>query len=494
MIYSCLMAENLKEKTVTGVLWSAVQKFGSTALSFISTIVLARLLTPEDYGCIGMLSIFLAVASTCIDGGFGSALIQKQRPTREDYSTIFYWNLGLALVLYIILFFSAPAIARFYNLPLLCSVLRVQGVVLIINAIRIVQTNQLRKQLKFKKIASVDLSVAALSLAVTIYLAWKGFGVWALVAQQLMVSVLTTSIYWITGHWWPLLTFSKQSFKELFGFGGFILLSNLINTFCNNIQGLLIGKFYNPATMGYYSKAKSTEELSSTFISSVIDQVSYPVLAEAQNDKEYLIRMLRKFIGVLAYVTFPIMLLLILLAKPLFILLYSERWLSSVPYFQILCLAGMAICLQGINYYAIAAVGKSGKLFLGTLVKRGVGLLLIIGGLLLAGMKGLLGGMVLSAYFIYLVNAFLVSKHVGYSLAQQFKDLLPMILTSIVSFVLAFIVGYVLKPFANMYITGVAQLIVFAIVYLVMSKLMRLEEFDNSLEILYIFTNKLKKK
>ena len=263
------MAENLKDKTITGVLWSAVQKFGSTALTFISTIVLARLLLPEDYGCIGMLAIFMAVASTFIDGGFGSALIQKKNPTREDYSTMFFWNLGLSVFLYLILFLSAPLIARFYKLDVLCPVLRVQGVVLIVNAVRIVQTNQLRKQLKFKKIASVDLSVSTVSLAVTIYLAYKGYGVWALVVQQLLVSVLTTFIYWTTSHWTPLLVFSKQSFKELFGFGGYVLLSNLINTLCNNIQGLLIGRLYNPATMGYYSKAKSTEELSSTFISNI---------------------------------------------------------------------------------------------------------------------------------------------------------------------------------------------------------------------------------
>lgn len=484
------MAENLKEKTVIGVVWSAVQKFGSTAVSFISTIVLARLLTPEDYGCIGMLSIFLAVASTFIDGGFGSALIQKQRPTREDYSTIFYWNFSLSVVLYVILFFSAPAIARFYNLPLLCSVLRVQGVVLIINAIRIVQTNQLRKQLKFKKIASVDLSVAALSLVVTIYLAWKGFGVWALVTQQLMVSVLTTSIYWITGHWYPLLTFSMQSFRELFSFGGFILLSNLINTFCNNIQGLLIGKFYNSATMGYYSKAKSTEELSSTFISNIIDQVSYPVLAEAQNDKAYMIRMLRKFIGVLAYVTFPIMLVLMLIAKPVFVLLYSERWVQSVPYFQILCFAGIAICLQGINYNAVAAIGKSKDLFKWTIIKRLVALCFVVGGLALWGIKGILLGTVFGSFFIYFVNAGLVSKHVGYTAGQQFKDFLPILVVSLVACSCSYLVGILLG--FNMYVDGLVKLIVFCTVYFSMSVAFKLEAYQSAKDVVCSFLNKTK--
>ena len=267
------MAEDLKTKTVSGVIWSCLQKFGSTMLSFISTIVLARLLTPEDYGYIGMLAIFLAIATTFIDGGFGSALIQKKQPSHEDYSTIFFWNFGLSIVLYIVLFFAAPFIASFYKLPLLNKILRVQGLVLIINAIRIVHANQLRKQLRFKKIVTIDMTVATISLVVTIFFAWKGFGVWSLVVQQLIVSILTTVIYWVTGHWLPQLTFSKRSLKELFGFGGFILLSNLINTFCNNIQGLLIGKFYSPASLGYYSKASGTEKLSASLISSVMDQV-----------------------------------------------------------------------------------------------------------------------------------------------------------------------------------------------------------------------------
>lgn len=475
------MAENLKDKTITGVLWSAVQKFGSTALTFISTIVLARLLLPEDYGCIGMLAIFMAVASTFIDGGFGSALIQKKNPTREDYSTMFFWNLGLSVFLYLILFLSAPLIARFYKLDVLCPVLRVQGVVLIVNAVRIVQTNQLRKQLKFKKIASVDLSVSTVSLAVTIYLAYKGYGVWALVVQQLLVSVLTTFIYWTTSHWTPLLVFSKQSFKELFGFGGYVLLSNLINTLCNNIQGLLIGRLYNPATMGYYSKAKSTEDLSSTFISNIMDQVTYPVLSEAQNDKELMIRMLKKFIGVLAYVTFPIMLLLILLAKPIFVLLYSDRWLPSVPYFQILCIAGLFICLQGINYYAVAAVGKSDSLFKGTLLKRSIGLVLIIGGLALFGIKGLLVGMVLGSFSIYFINAYLVSKHVGYKLVQQFCDLLPIIALAGLSFCLSYFICRNIN--SNMYIIGLIELSIFISIYVFCSSALKLSSFETMKQI-----------
>lgn len=484
------MAENLKDKTVTGVVWSAFQKGGSVLVGFISSIVLARLLTPEDYGLIGMLAIFIAVSEVFINGGFGSALIQKKRPTDEDYSTFFIWNLTISVSLYGVLFLCAPLIARFYNQEILCSILRINGIILIINAVSLVQTYQLRKQLNFKKIGTIEVSVSALSLLVCIYFAWKGYGVWALVIQGLLGATIKTLLFWMTSKWRPMLKFSVQSFKELFGFGGFILLSNLVNTFCNNIQGLLIGKFYNPATMGYYSKAKSTEELSSSFIAQVIDQVAFPVLAEAQNDNAYMIRMLKKFIGVLAFLTFPIMLLLILLAKPVFVVLYSDKWLSSVPYFRILCLAGIAICLQGITYYAIAAIGKSKIMFMWTLVKRGIGLCFIVGGLAVWGINGLLVGMVLTSFIVYFINAGLVSKHIGYTGRQQFRDLLPVILVSAASFLVAFLIGHFLH--LNMYVEGAIQLAVFAAIYLGLSVSFKLDAFAFSKEVVGSLFGKIK--
>jgi O-antigen/teichoic acid export membrane protein len=486
------MAENLKDKTVTGVVWSAFQKGGSILVSFVSTIVLARLLTPEDYGLIGMLAIFIAVSEVFINGGFGSALIQKKRPTDLDYSTFFIWNLTISVFLYGVLFLCAPLIARFYEQEILCSILRINGLILIINAVSLVQTYQLRKQLNFKKIGTIEVSVSVLSLIVCIYFAWKGYGVWALVIQTLFAGVLKTLAFWLSSKWRPMLKFSVQSFMELFSFGGFILLSNLVNTFCNNIQGLLIGKFYNPATMGYYSKARSTEQLSASFISQVIDQVAYPVLAEAQNDNAYMIRMLKKFIGVLAFLVFPTMLLLILLAKPVFVILYSDRWLPSVPYFQILCLAGLAICLQGINYYAVAAVGKSKDMFTWTLVKRGVGLVLVVGGLAVWGINGLLVGMVLTSFLVYFINAGLVSKHIGYTGLQQFRDLLPVILVSAASFFVAFLTGHFLH--LNMYVEGAIQLVLFGTVYLGLSALFKLDAFAFTKDVVGGLIHKIRKK
>lgn len=433
----------LKQKAISGVIWSSIQKFGTMGISFVSNIILARLLTPDDYGCVGMLMIFITVANTFIDGGFGSALIQKKQPTQEDYSTIFYWNLALSFILYAILFFTSPLIAGFYNLAMLSPVLRVQGLVLILNSLSIIQLNRLRKQLKFKKISIVNLTSATISVGVTIYLAYNGWGVWALVAQQLLMSFFNTVLFWIVAGWMPSFIFSYQSFKELFSFGGFILLSNLLNTLGNNIQGILIGKFFSSHTMGLYSQARKLEEVASTSLSNVVDQVSFPVLAEVKNDKTRLINVLRKLITSIAFFSFPIMLLLIAIAKPVIVLLYSSKWIECVPYFQILCVAGIAISLQNINYYAVAAIGKSKKLFFWTVIKRIISLGLIVIGFFIYGIWGLLGGMVLAAYIMYAINAVLVSVNVGYKFTSQVKDLMPILIISLISFALTILSTYI---------------------------------------------------
>lgn len=487
------MADNLKQKAAAGMVWTSIQKFAGMGISFISGIILARLLTPDDYGCIGMLSIFMVIASSFVDSGFGSALIQKKRPTQEDYSTVFYFNMAMAALMYIILFVSAPAIARFYNMPLLSSVLRVQGITLIISALSAIQGNQLKKQFRFKKIAIVHLLASVVSLTVTIYMAYRGFGVWALVASNLLLSFIPMIIYWLTNKWHPLWVFSKESFKELFGFGFYMFLTHMINNLCNNVQGLLIGRLYNPATMGYYSKAKGTEELASTSISHVMGQVTYPLYAEYQHDIPLLINAIKRITSSISFLTFPLMFLLILLAKPIFVLLYSDRWLGSVPYFQILCLAGIAICLQGVNYQAIAAVGKSKVMFSWTLIKRAIGLALIVGGLAAFGIKGLLVGMVMQSWLIYLINAYQVHKHIGYKLYTQLLDLLPILIMAIVSFAIAYCVVFIL-PDMNMYVLAIIRFVIFVAVYLGGAVNFQMESFRYVKETLPLFLTKFKKK
>lgn len=483
------MSASLKEQTLSGIIWSGLQKSGSLFLGFISSIVLARLLTPQDYGCIGMLAIFIAVSSTFIDGGFGSALIQKSKPTEEDYSTIFIWNLFLSSVLYTILFIGAPSVANFYKTPILSDVLRVQGVILVINALKIIPVNRLRKTLKFKTIAVTEVIVSSISLVITIILAWRGYGVWALVAQQISVSLLSAIMYWYSSKWKPCLRFSRTSLRELFSFGGYLLAANLINTFSNNIQGLLIGRFFNPVVTGYYSKARQTENLASTLVSQIMDQVSYPVLVQAKDNMQMMKAMLKKFIGILAFISFPMMALLILLAYPVFILLYSDTWVESIPYFQILCVGGLAVCLQGINYYAVAAIGKSRDIFKWTFIKRIIGLGLIIAGFYIGGINGLLWGSVMVSHLIYWINAYLCSKYIGYSLKEQFFDLIPIGVVTILSFGITYISEGFLPE--NIYVKGAIQFVIFCSLYLSLSLLLRIQSFENMREIVKILKKKL---
>lgn len=467
--------KSLRNQSVSGVVWSSVQKFGVLIITFVANMILARLLSPDDFGCIGMLAIFIGICDIFIDGGFAEALIQKKRPTQEDYSTIFYCNLSIAIVLYVVLFFSAPAIARFYNIPLLKNVLRVQGVILIINGFRIIQANQIRKNLKFKELSIIDLISAILALGTTIILAYNGWGVWALVAQQLCRSFITVFLMWFVNKWYPSLIFSIQSFKELFSFGGFVLLGNLVSTICGEIQGLLIGKFFNPATMGYYSQARKLESIPTSGLTAVINQVAYPVLSEAQHDNRSLILMIRRFIVSMAFLVFPLMLILILIGKPLIVACYSEKWLPAVPYFKILCLAGIPACLNGINYYAVAVKGRSKELFYGTLIKRGIGLCFVVGGLVLGGIKGILFGTVISTYISYIVNAIQVKRHVGYGLLSQIKDVLPVLICSAVTFCVVFLTTYYLR--LNMFLEGGIRLVFYGLLYFGASYIFKLEAF-----------------
>ena len=466
-----IMASSLKQQTISGMLWTSLQRFGTMGISFISNIVLARLLTPDDYGCIGMLMIFIALSSTFIDGGFGSALIQKKRPTTEDYSTIFYWNIFLSLVLYVVLYLCAPLVADFYNIELLSKVLQVQGVVLIINALGIIQANQLRKQLKFKALAKVNLAAAIASVVVAIAMAYMGCGIWSLVAQQIVQSLASTLLYWAYSSWRPIMSFSTKSFKELFGFGAFILLSNLINTFCNNLNGLFIGKFFNASSMGYFTQAKKLEDVFSTSIEAVILQVTYPILVEVKDNFEKLKNVLKQFNSLLLYVVAPLMLLLNLLAAPIIDLLLGEQWLPAVPYLEILAFQGIAISLQGVNYNAIASIGRSKELFQGTIIKRSMSVVLLISGMYLGGVKGILWGMTISSYFICFYNSVLVHKFVGYTLFRQFSDLFLIILLNAISYTLAYASNSIVK---EGYILHITMFIVYVISYLLLSFILKI--------------------
>ena len=467
--------KNLKQKTISGMIWSAFQRYSTMIITFISGIILARLLTPHDYGCIGMLSIFMVLAECFIDGGFGEALIQKKNPTQADYSTIFFWNIAMAILMYLVLYVSAPFIAFFYDMPLLCDVLRVQGIILFIFAFNIVQRNQLRKKMNFKVLSIVTIVTSVTSLTITILMAYHGYGVWSLVAQHIITALIPALVFWFYIKWRPQMTFSWKSLRELFSFGFYMFLTHVLNRFERQIQGLLIGKVYDSSTMGYYSKAFAVERLSSTSISQVMTQVTFPLYAEIQDDKAKLVNALKRLTMTLSYFTFPLMFILLLCAKPVFILLYSDRWVASVPFFQVLCIAGLAYCLQSVNNHTIAAIGKSKVMFFVTVIKRVIGISLIVFGLMLFGMEGLLVGVVLYTWVSYLINIYVVSKYIGYKWWRQLLNLSPVFIVSAVTAAICYGIGYILD--AEMYVDGILKLVLYVMIYLGWSLLFKPEAY-----------------
>ena len=455
---------NLKSKAVSGVFWATVQKYSVFFATFISDIILARLLTPYDFGCIGILTVFTVLAQTIVDGGFGSALIQKKRPEQEDYSTIFFWNIIIALFLYAVLYITAPQIAEFYAIPQLSSLLKVQGLILFAFSFNVVQWNLLIKKLDFKTIAIITVVTQVIAMIIAISMAYGSCGVWSLVAKNLVAAVLTSVLFWFFIKWRPLCVFSWQSFKSLFSFGLFMFLSNIFTIVSTRVQDLLIGKIFGASDLGYYTKASGVQHMATTCISQILEQITFPLYVEVQDNLIAMQNMVKRMTMTLCYMSFPLIFILLLVAKPLFVILYSEKWLMSVPYFQVLCIAGLAQCLQSVNFQTISALGKGEVNFRWTLIKRVAGIGFVVGGLLLWGMKGLILGAVVNAWFTYFVNIGLVSKYVGYKWYKQLKDLLPVTLASITAALISF---FTVSCFSlNLYVDGLLKIVVYMAFYL----------------------------
>ena len=343
------------------------------------------------------------------------------------------------------------------------------------------QLNKLRKELDFKSLSIVQLIATVFSVVVAVAMAYYGWGVWALVFQQIVVSLVTALLLWRVSLWRPTLCFSLKSFKELFAYGAFLLFSDLLNSVCENIQGLIIGRRYSVADMGFYSQARKMEEVPTVTISHVVATVTFPVFAKLQNDKARLCLAVRNSLKLMNFVNFPLMVLLMVVAEPLFIILFSDRWIDSVPYFRILCVAGLVNCLQSVNYQVTAAVGRSKALFRWNVVKRIVGLLLIFIGMYW-GVEGILWAVVGGFYFSFVVNAVVASSSTGYFLFQQVKDLIPFLILSIVSAAVSCLVLYVCD--SSILFMLLLPTVVYVGTYLFIAWVFKLPELDELVKII----------
>lgn len=461
-----------QSKVFKGVVWASVQRFGGLAISFISNMVLARLLTPDDFGTIGMLLFFLALSQTFIDSGFGSALIQKKEITESDISTVFYINFSISLIVYILLFLFAPAISRYYEVPVLVPLLRVMGITVVIQGFGIIQSTQLAKRMDFKKLAIANLSGTIVLATSGIIAALAGCGVWSLVIRSIANVVTITVLLWLFSNWRPSKSFSWQSVRDLFGFGGFMLLSSVLLTISNNVQALIVGKLFPARTLGNFTQARTLRNIPSEGIASVIGQVLYPDFSSHQDNNELLISRLNRSAYYLSFVVVPLMVLCILIADPLIHFVYGSQWDEAIPYFQILCIGGIPLCLQDININVIKAKGASNVLFICNLVKVVTYVIMMIIGAKAFGIYGFLWAMVIYTFLAYLVFAIVATHYLHTSIVEQLLGVLRCLMAIIPSTTSVYLLNQIIHT-SNLLIL-VIDIAVFCVMYFLVANVSKM--------------------
>lgn len=414
----------LKQKTVSGLLWSFIDNFINLGAQFVVGIVLARILFPREFGLIGMLTIFIAISQSFIDSGFSNALIRKKECTQTDYSTIFFFNLGVSLLCYILLFIFSSAISSFFGEPQLKALVQVLGIGLIINSFGIIQRTILTKSINFKLQTKVSFIASLGSGIIAISMALKGFGVWSLVALTLSRYAFTSTFLWVYTSWKPTLIFCKKSFNELFGFGSKLLLSGLIDTAYRNIYYLVIGKYFSAVELGLYTRADQFQSLPSSNLQTIIGRVSYPMLSSIQDDIPRLKEAYIKIIRSTMLITFILMLGMAAVAKPMIFTLIGDKWESTIIYLQLLCIVGMFYPLHSLNLNMLQVLGRSDLFLKLEIIKKILAVPIILIAILM-GIKAMIIGMIILSFIAYYLNSYWSGKMIGYSIIQQIKDILP---------------------------------------------------------------------
>lgn len=431
------MSESLKSKTVKGVFWSSIERFSVQGVQFIIQIIIARILLPSDYGLIGMLAIFMAVSQSLIDSGFSNALIRKQNCTNTDYSTVFYFNIVVGIVLYGILYFSAPLIANFYKTPELVLITRVVGITLFINPLTVVQRAILTKRVDFKTQTKASLTAAIISGVIAIVMAYSNYGVWALVVQTIINGVLTALLLWIFSKWAPHKVFSWVSFKEMFSFGSKLLISGLLDTVYRNLFTLVIGKQFNKTELGYYTRADQFAQFPSSNLTGIFGRVTYPILSTLQDDDAKLKEVYRKYLRLSAFGIFPLMTGLAALASPLIILLLTEKWSGVIILLQIVCFSYMWYPIHAINLNLLQVKGRSDLFLRLEIIKKGFGIIMLFITVPL-GIEAMCIGSIITSLIALVINTNYTGKLINIGFLKQMKDLFPTLLYAISMFLVIF--------------------------------------------------------
>ena len=479
--------ESIRGSIISGLVWKFAERIGAQGIGFIVSIVLARLLCPEDYGLISLITIFLTVSGVFIQSGFGTALIQKKDADNIDFSTVFYFNILMSLIFYFLLYIISPYIAKFYNEPTLTTIVRVMSMSLIISAVNNVQHAYVSKTMQFKRFFYSTLVGTILSSFVGVGMAYMGFGMWAIVAQQLSNTLIDTIVLWFTVKWRPQLVFSIERLKSLFSFGWKLLLSGLIDTLYNNIHGLLIGKIYNSSLLGLYNRGNQFPSMIVSNVDGPIQSVLLPALSEEQDNKEKLKAMVRRSIVTSSFIIYPMMVGMAAVAKPMVSILLGEKWLECVFFLRISCITLAFWPIHTSNLQAINAIGRSDIFLKLEIIKKILGISVLVISIPF-GINVMVIGGAFTSFISTIINAFPNKKLLGYSFVEQWKDLIP-------SLVLSLGMGIVVMSVEllgfNSYITLLIQIPVGALTYFGGAYLLKFECFTYLLSMINNKTRKV---
>lgn len=460
--------QSLRKKTISGALWKFGERASAQIVNFIVSIILARLLLPEDYGIIALVSVFITICDKLVVSGFATSLIQKKDADNLDFSTVFFFSVVMSLVLYALLFFCAPLIADFYSAydrAMLIAVIRVMGIQVIFTAVVSVQSAYVSNTMQFKKTLTSTLIATAFSATFGIWMATAGFGVWALVAQNCVNLATIMVVLFFTLQWRPTFAFSMQRFKSLFSYGWKIFAASIIKVLYNDLRSLVIGKFYTGADLAYYNKGQSFPQLVESNVSGTIESVLFPAISKRQTSKEDMLAILRRAIKTTSFILMPLLAGLAAVAEPLVSLLLTDKWLPSVPYMQIICFTFMMMPIEVDNLQAIKAMGRSDIALKLEIIKKVIGVALLIASIPF-GVTTIAISLLIGAVINAIVDAIPNKKMLGYGVGRQTLDILPALLMSAAMF--ACVYPLAMLPLSNV-LTLVIQIATGIVVYVLLS-------------------------
>ena len=440
----------LKNQALSGIKWTLLQQISTQGIGFVISIILARLLTPKEFGLIAMISVFIGIGNTLLNAGMGSSLIRTKEDELDenDYSTVFYFNLILSFIIYLIIFLLAPYIAKFYHQPILTLLVRWLSLVLIINAFALIQQTRLTKIMDFKTQAKVAVPALIIGGGIGIAMAYMGYGVWSLIAFNLSKSFFNAFFLWIKSKWHPLWVFHPDKFKKHFHFGYKLSLSGLLDTIYNNAYNIVIGKFFLPAQVGYYQRAQTLTMYPVGTISAIMGKVTYPLFSKIQDDNIRLKSIYKKILQLNIFVLAPVLITAGILAKPLFRFLFTNKWLPAVPYFQILLITGLLYPVHAFNLNILNVKGRS-DLFLKLEIIKKILITIAIIVALNFGIYGLLWSSVFVSILAFFINTHYSGKFINYTAWEQVKDIVPTLGIAITTGVSVYLTDQVIKNFTN---------------------------------------------